>query len=445
VVQEVSEIPDRLSELFASKEESGEPASEQPVQEQKLSPSWPSSRLIRTSLKGRDALPHITYFAVIAAIGLPLCVGLLRSRPFPETKTAVLLTVLGLISYHLPVTMPSSVQFNPGFPLLLSALYYQGISASLLVAIPSSLLFVFTRKHGLLNCLFNAGQITLSLCAAELVGLRVGWQPGVPADNKAVLAVCLMVLTVDVINIFLVSVSVAIMKRRPVWESFKRTFLFERRAIIAQRAFVTVVSMLLTSHMGNITFLVMFIGVLSLRLQNLFQKELAVKTEEAETDPLTNVYNMRYLRRWLKQEINSANGRKARYSFIFADVDGLKAVNDTYGHEKGNDLLIHIANLLVSNVRSQDRVARYGGDEFVIVCPHTSLSQAVTLARRILKTIAKQPFTSNGIEIPFGLSMGVASWPDHGDTVFDVIRMADRAMYFAKRRGGGRIHSAADL
>ena len=225
----------------------------------------------------------------------------------------------------------------------------------------------------------------------------------------------------------------------------QENLLFERRAIIAQRAFVTVVSMLLTSHMGNITFLVMFIGVLSLRLQNLFQKELAVKTEEAETDPLTNVYNMRYLRRWLKQEINSANGRKARYSFIFADVDGLKAVNDTYGHEKGNDLLIHIANLLVSNVRSQDRVARYGGDEFVIVCPHTSLSQAVTLARRILKTIAKQPFTSNGIEIPFGLSMGVASWPDHGDTVFDVIRMADRAMYFAKRRGGGRIHSAADL
>ena len=126
-------------------------------------------------------------------------------------------------------------------------------------------------------------------------------------------------------------------------------------------------------------------------------------------------------------------------------MDGLKTVNDMYGHETGNHLLIHVARLLVSNVRSQDRVARYGGDEFVIVCPHTNLSQAMSMAKRILRTITKEPFRANGVEIPFGMSMGVASWPEHGETVFDTIRMADKAMYLAKRNGGAKIHSAANL
>ncbi len=437
--QEVSQIPN-LGERLTSKG-----ALEEPAQEYELSPSWPDSRLIKTRLKGRDALPQIVHFLVFAAIGLPLCIKLLATRPLPEPKTTVLLIVLGLISYHLPVTMPSSVQFNPGFPLLMSALYVHGISACLLVVIPSMLLYFFTKKHGLFNCLFNAGQFTLCLYAAELVALQTGWQPGIPADYKSVLTVCLMYLTADVLNVLLVAGSVAIVTKRPLWDCFKRTFLFERRAILAQRTFVTIVAMLLTSYMRDIAFLIVFVGVLSLRIQNLFQRELTVRTEEAETDPLTNVYNMRYLHRWLKQEVRAINGSKIHYSFIFADVDGLKTVNDMYGHETGNHLLIHVARLLVSNVRSQDRVARYGGDEFVIVCPHTNLSQAMSMAKRILRTITKEPFRANGVEIPFGMSMGVASWPEHGETVFDTIRMADKAMYLAKRNGGAKIHSAANL
>ena len=160
---------------------------------------------------------------------------------------------------------------------------------------------------------------------------------------------------------------------------------------------------------------------------------------------LTNVYNMRYLRRWLKHELKSASGTQAHYAFIFADVDGLKAVNDKYGHETGNSLLIHVADLLVSNVRSQDRVARYGGDEFLIACPNTNLSQAMSMANRILNTITEKPFMLNDMEIPIGMSMGIASWPDHGETVFDAIRMADKAMYLAKKSGGSRIRSAASI
>ncbi len=414
-------------------------------QAQRSGPYKPSNRLIKTRLKGRDALRQALYFLAFAALGLPLCFELLATKPLPEPKTAVLLTVLGLISYHLPVTMPSNVRFNPGFPLLMSALYYHGISAALLVVIPSMLLFFFTKKHGLLNCLCNAGQFTICLYAADMIGRYVGWQQGVPANNKAVFIVCLMYFTADVLNILIVSGSVAMEAKRPFWECFTRNFFFERRAIIAQRTFVTVVAMLLTSYMGDIAFCIVFIGVISLRVQNLFQKELAVKTEEAETDPLTNVYNMRYLRRWLKHELKSASGTQAHYAFIFADVDGLKAVNEKYGHETGNSLLIHVADLLVSNVRSQDRVARYGGDEFLIACPNTNLSQAMSMANRILNTITEKPFMLNDMEIPIGMSMGIASWPDHGETVFDAIRMADKAMYLAKKSGGSRIRSAASI
>ncbi|HHY11555.1 MAG TPA: GGDEF domain-containing protein [Firmicutes bacterium] len=283
------------------------------------------------------------------------------------------------------------------------------------------------------------------LACSRIGGITARLQQGVPADNKAVLAICLMILAYDVLNIILVTGSIVIDTRDPFWECFVRTFYFERRAILPQRTFLTIVAMLLTSHMGNIAFLIVFAGVISLRFQNIFQRELAVRTEEAETDPLTDTYNMRYLRRWLSTKIGTADDSKSHCSFIFADVDGLKTVNDKYGHETGNSLLVHVAQILVANVRSKDRVARYGGDEFVVACPDTDLAQATSVAMRILEASNKQPFVANGSKIAFGISMGVASWPEHGETAFDIIRMADKAMYLAKKSGGNTLRSAANL
>ncbi len=405
----------------------------------------PVNRLIKTNLKGREAIYQALYFLAVASVGIPLFIRILLTMPLPEPKTTALLAALGLVSYHLPVVLPSRVHILPGFPLVMGALFSHGIAAATLVIIPSFLLHFFTRKHGLCNCLFNAGQFTFCLYAADTVRRLVGWNPGTPASNLDLITVILMIAVYDITNILFVTGSRAIETKEPGTECFGKMFYDERKVVLAQRTFLAVVSMLLSSHMGNIAFVIVFVGVLCLRLQNRFQKELVEKTQEAETDPLTKTHNLRYLEKWLDTEFKALVESKKHCSVIFLDVDNLKTVNDTHGHSTGDQLLIHIAAIISANTRSKDRIARYGGDEFIVLCPNTNLTQAGSIAKRIQEAAGKKPFAYNGVTIEFGISIGVAAWPEHGETGTDVIRMADKAMYLSKTKGGNTIHTAAKL
>jgi diguanylate cyclase (GGDEF)-like protein len=405
----------------------------------------PVNRFIKTNLKGREVTYQAIYFLAVASVGIPLFIRVLLTRPLPEPKTTALLVTLGLVSYHLPVVLPSRVHILPGFPLVMGALFSHGIAAAALVIIPSFLLHFFTRKHGLCNCLFNAGQFTICLYTADYVGRLAGWNPGIPASSPDLIPVILMIVVYDAANILFVTGSRAIETREPVAESFVKMFYDDRKAVLAQRTFLAVVAMLLSSHMGNIAFIIVFIGVLSLRLQNRFQKELVEKTEEAETDPLTKTHNLRYLEKWMDTDFKALVESKKHCSVIFLDVDGLKAVNDAYGHSAGDQLLIHVAGIIADNTRSKDRIARYGGDEFIVLCPGTNLTQATSIAKRIREAASKKPFAYNEVTIEFGISIGVAAWPEHGETGTDIIRMADKAMYLAKTKGGNTVHTASKL
>lgn len=400
---------------------------------------------ITTSLQGRDAVHQIICLLTFAAVGLPLCIRILLTRPLPEPRIAALLVVLGLIAFHLAVELPSKVHIHPGFPLLMSALYYHGISAAILVIVPASLVIFFTKKHGFCNCVFNAAQFTLCLYVTENVGLWAGWRPGVPADSRALLTILLMILTYDFLNAAIVSMTVCVGKRKPYWECLMQTGFLQRRALLPQQVFLSTVAMSLSSHMGNTAIVLMFIGVISLRLQSMSQRELILRTEEAQTDSLTRIHNMRYLHEWLNTELGAAADGKSLCSFVFADIDGLKAVNDRYGHEIGDQLIVHVSKTFLANIRSKDQVARYGGDEFVAALPDTDHDQAITVAVRIVQTSHDNPLVVNGENVHFGISIGVASWPEHGETVLDTIRMADKAMYLAKQCGGNTVRSAADL
>lgn len=405
----------------------------------------PAYRLITSKLEGRDAVAQAAYFSAFALAGVPLIIRIAVTKPLPEPRTAMLLSILGLVSYHLPVALPSNVKLHPGFPLVMSALYSHGCGAATLVMAPAMLLHFFTKRHGLLNCLFNASQFTICVCVAEALGLQLGWQPGVHAAAGDVPMVCLLMMTSSVLNILFVSISRSIENKEPWKNCFARLLYTERKAILQQRTFLTVVAMLLSSHMGNTALIIVFLGILSLRRETVFQRELVEKTEEAETDALTGVYNMRYLEKWLNTEFGTGAEDKGSCCFMFLDIDGLKAVNDRYGHDVGDRLLIYVAEILLANVRGKDKVVRYGGDEFVIALPGTGLQQAATVAMRILRVPDSAPFLVNGAKGDFGLSIGVASWPEHGETAMDAIRMADRAMYVAKKSGGSTVYSAADL
>lgn len=369
----------------------------------------------------------------------------LLNGTFPEQRTVVMLALFGLISYHLPVALPSGIQMNPGFPLLMATLYCYGVAPSLLVIVPSMLLHFWTRKHGLANCIFNAGQFTLCLYAANKVGAWMGWVPGVAATDGDLFTIILMILAYDVTNTVFVTGADLFVSKTSFAESFVKNFFTERKSVMAVRGFITLVGTVVSSHLGNMAFVIIFVGVMLLRRQNEFQKELLEKTRESQTDPLTGIYNLRYVREWIDTEFSQLALNNEHCSVIFMDVDRLKHINDRYGHETGNSLLCHLSEVMKDNIRNGDVLARYGGDEFLVLCPKTDTTGGLAVGQRILEAARFEAIESGDETVKMNVSIGVASWPEHGDTAYDVIRMADKAMYLSKRQGGNEVTSADKL
>ncbi len=166
----------------------------------------------------------------------------------------------------------------------------------------------------------------------------------------------------------------------------------------------------------------------------------------AVTDGLTELYNHRYLYEAMQRTLDRCNHDNAPLALIMLEVDNFKHFNDTYGHQRGDEVLRIVADLLRKSSRPTDFVARYGGDEFMIVLPSTEKGTAQDVAERIRKTVEAYPFMLGGSAvISVTLSVGVAASPEDGATVDAIVEAVDRAQYTAKRTGGNKVHSAQPL
>jgi len=156
---------------------------------------------------------------------------------------------------------------------------------------------------------------------------------------------------------------------------------------------------------------------------------------EASHDPLTRLNNRRLFLERTQQEVTRSAASGDSFSVVFLDVDGLKRINDSYGHLAGDALLREVSNALVDAVRGEDVVARYGGDEFVVLLPATGASAAEIVAQRISDGIARHRFMAGRdlLQIP-GVSLGVATFPQNGTTAEDLLAAADATLYRQKRR-----------
>jgi diguanylate cyclase (GGDEF)-like protein len=162
------------------------------------------------------------------------------------------------------------------------------------------------------------------------------------------------------------------------------------------------------------------------------------------TDDLTNLFNLRYLNRSIETEIERAKRYNVPLTLIFMDIDSFKNVNDRYGHLVGSKVLVEIAKLLLSNLRSVDIVARYGGDEFVIVLPQTSLEGGFLVAERLRNAMEQHVFLKNeGYSIRMTGSFGVASYPQNAKSKEELFRIADEAMYRGKATSKNIVYAAA--
>ena len=185
---------------------------------------------------------------------------------------------------------------------------------------------------------------------------------------------------------------------------------------------------------GLLPVLQSLLGVMALAFDH------AVLLRQAEalsvTDDLTGLHNSRYLRDALHREAKRAVRYGRPLSVLFVDLDGFKRVNDTHGHLCGSRTLVEAAALIRACARESDVVARYGGDEFVLVLPDTPSAGAVVVARRVRDRLAAFRFLQAlQLDVRLTASVGIASLPDVTLVPEDLLRAADEAMYRVKERG----------
>jgi diguanylate cyclase (GGDEF)-like protein len=159
----------------------------------------------------------------------------------------------------------------------------------------------------------------------------------------------------------------------------------------------------------------------------------------ADIDQVTGAHNHRYLQDRLRQEVARSARNRSPLSVLMLDLDDFKPINDKWGHADGDRVLRSVAATLKSVVRANDIVARYGGDEFVVVMPDTAAEHAQEVARRVIVAIRERRHElPDGSHARVGVSGGLAIYPENGRTATLLLQAADSAMYSAKRSRPGR-------
>ncbi len=181
------------------------------------------------------------------------------------------------------------------------------------------------------------------------------------------------------------------------------------------------------------------------RYQDRLRHNVQLSLEMAITDQLTGLHNRRYMSRHLDNLIANAHKSGKPIVFLIFDIDHFKAVNDTYGHDIGDEVLREFASRIAANVRGIDLACRYGGEEFVVVMPDTDVKFACDVAERLRKSVETTPFAISRAphKLNITISIGVAGSKGDADSAAALLHRADQALYRAKKSGRNRVVAEA--
>jgi diguanylate cyclase (GGDEF)-like protein len=175
----------------------------------------------------------------------------------------------------------------------------------------------------------------------------------------------------------------------------------------------------------------------NMMLYHKMMKLYRIKEQEAITDGLTNVYNYRFFQSQIEREIVRSDRHGNSFSIAMIDLDNFKQYNDTQGHLRGDEALRMIAQTIVKNIRKSDTLARYGGDEFVMILPELDKTQAKALAEKLCDVIkvTSVPKKRTSRRVNLTVSLGISTFPTDGHNEEELLRKADEALYRAKDLG----------
>lgn len=161
--------------------------------------------------------------------------------------------------------------------------------------------------------------------------------------------------------------------------------------------------------------------------------------EQASIDALTGLYNRRFIDRALTLEFQRSQRTRSPLSVVMIDIDQFKSLNDTYGHNAGDQMLRSVAEAIQSGLRKSDLVCRYGGDEFMVILPYASASDTFVKMEAICSQVKGSVMAYEGVRLAVTLSAGIATTPDHANNLEELVRAADAALYRAKRSGRDQV------
>lgn len=169
-------------------------------------------------------------------------------------------------------------------------------------------------------------------------------------------------------------------------------------------------------------------------------REYELTYKLATTDGLTELYNHRYFQEIMKRKIIEYSKSGKKFSLIMTDIDFFKKFNDKYGHQAGDAVLRHVAKTLQNNVKSDDYVCRYGGEEMTIILNNSNKDIAIKTAKRLCDTISNHEFNIEAdLNVKITISLGVSTFPEDGKTPAELIEVADKYLYFAKSKGRNQV------
>jgi len=181
------------------------------------------------------------------------------------------------------------------------------------------------------------------------------------------------------------------------------------------------------------------VGKRIINLQNELKIERDNLAYEASNDCLTRTFNRNFILAMLENEITRASREGTGLSIGLFDIDNFKTINDTYGHQVGDDVLFEVVHRIKSGLRAYDYLGRYGGDEFLLISPGGTAKDMENFYNRIWASVSRHKIPTRNLHVPVTISLGAAMMTAADDNVDSMIEVADKALYQAKKRGRNQV------